>query len=127
MRRYLDLNQPSMIFVKIIGVFMILIPAIAYGIALLLDESGIVRKLLVSILRLSFAVGASVLIIFLVLVVVEQIQDHYFNRLYQKQRNRKLLLANGYYECQYCGNQGVRENDKSCHVCGKVFDLVNGK
>jgi hypothetical protein len=127
MRRLLNLNQTSMLFVKVIGVFMLLIPSILYGMVLILDKTGNVRNLLLSIIKVSFVIGASVLVVFLVLIVVEQIQDHYLDLQYQKQRTQKVVLANGYYECQYCGNQRVRENDKICNVCGKEFELVKSK
>lgn len=85
------------------------------------------RTLLLSMIKISFLVGAFVFTVFLVLIVVEQVQDHYFNAQYQKQRSQKIRLANGYYECQYCGNQRVRENDKTCEVCGKEFALMRSK
>lgn len=121
MRRLLNLNQSSMLFMKVIGFLMVLFPAILYGIILIWDETIIIKTLFLSMIKVSFGLGAFVSIVFLVLVVVEQIQDHYFDAWYQKQRNQKVSLANGYYECQYCGNQKVRENDKICNVCGKEF------
>jgi hypothetical protein len=127
MRRLLNLNQPSVVFVKLIGFFLALIPAVLYGILLLWSETGIIRTLLLSIIKVSFVVGAFVFIVFLALIVLEQIQDHFFDIQYQKQRCQKVLLANGYYECQYCGNQRVREHDKTCDVCGKEFALVRSK
>jgi len=127
MRRLLNLNQPSTMFLKVIGFFVVLIPAVLYGIVQVWSGTGSVTTLLLSMIKVSFVVGAFVFIVFLVLIVVEQIQDHYYNIGYQKQRNRKTLLANGYYECQYCGNQKVREHDKSCNICGKEFTLERSK
>ncbi len=127
MRRLLNLNQSSMVFVKIIGFLMVLIPAILYGIVLIWNETKIIRALFLSTIKVSFVVGAFVFIVFLVLIVVEQIQDHYFDDQYQKQRSQKVALATGYYECQYCGNQRVGENDKTCNVCGKEFGLARSK
>ena len=119
MRRILNLNQPSTMFLKVIGFFVVLIPAVLYGILQVWSGTESIANLILSMIKVSFAVGAFVFIVFLVLIVAEQIQDHYCNIEYQKQRNQKILLANGYYECQYCGNQKVREHDKSCNVCGK--------
>jgi len=110
-------------FLKVIGFFVVLLPAVLYSIVLVWNGAGTVTDLLMSMIKTSFVVGAFVFIIFLVLIVVEQIQDHYYDVRYQKQRSQKVLLADGFYECQYCGNQKVRENDKSCHVCGKEFQL----
>ncbi len=127
MRRLLNLNQLSTIFLKVIGFFVVLLPAVLYGVVLVWGRTGIITALLLSMIKVSFVVGAFVLIVFMVLIVVEQAQDHYYDVHYQKQRSQKVLLANGYYECQYCGNQKVRENDKSCNVCGKEFTLERSK
>ena len=121
MRRCLDLNQPGVVFVKVIGLLMVIIPAVLYGIRLLWGEAENVRILLLSMMKVSFAAGGLVFAVFLALIVAEQIQDHDFHVQYQKQRDQKVLVANGYYECQYCGNQKVRANDAACNVCGKEF------
>ncbi len=127
MRRLLNLNQPSTIFLKVIGFFVVLLPAVLYGIVLAWGKTGMITTLLLSMIKVSFVVGAFVIIVFLVLITVKQVQDHSYDVRYQKQRSQKVLLANGYYECQYCGNQKVRENDKSCNVCGKEFTLERSK
>lgn len=127
MRRFLNLNQSGMIFLKVIGFYMVLLPAVLYGIVLTWSGTGIIRTLLLSVINVSFVVGAFVFIAFLVLIVIEQIQDHYYDVRYQKQRSQKVLLGNGYYECQYCGNKKVRENDKSCNICGKEFALESNQ
>ena len=127
MRRLLNLNQPRLVFVEVIGFFMVLIPAVLYGVVLLWKETGSIRTLLLSLIKVSFLLGAFVLIVFLVLIIAEQVQDHYLDAKYHKQRSQKVSLTNGYYECQYCGNQRVKENDNTCHVCGKEFGLVKSK
>jgi uncharacterized paraquat-inducible protein A len=121
MRRLLNLNQPSTMFLKVIVFFVVLLPAILYSIVLVWNETGTITTLLLSMINVSMGVGACVFIIFLILIVIEQIQDHYYDVRYQKQRSQKVVLANGHYECQYCGNQKVQENDKSCNVCGREF------
>ncbi len=118
MRRILNLNQPGLVFAKIIGLFVAVIPAVLYGILLLINETEIVGMILAAI-RISFTAGAVVFVILLVLVIIEQIQDHSIYIEYQKNRAQKLPLAGGNYECQYCGNQKVKENDKTCRVCGR--------
>ncbi len=118
MRRILNLNQPSAVFVKMIGLFVVVIPAVLYGILLLWNRTEIVRPLR-SLIRISFTVGALIFVILLILIIAEQIQDRYIDVQYQKNRDRKLPLADGNYECQYCGNQKVKRNDKTCLVCGK--------
>jgi hypothetical protein len=124
MHRWLNLNQPGLVFVKVIGLFMVLIPAVLYAIGLLWDETETIGHLLRVMIQGSFWVGVVLLIVFLALILVEQIQDYRLHEQYKKQQNQKVLLANGFYECQYCGNQRVRENDRVCEICGKELIKV---
>jgi uncharacterized paraquat-inducible protein A len=121
MRRLLNLNQVSTIFLKVIGFFGLLLPVVLYVIVLAWSGTGTIKTLLVSMIRVSFIVGGFVFLVFLVLIVAEQIQDHDYDARYWKQQGQKVSLADGYHECQYCGNQKVRENEKCCNVCGKEF------
>lgn len=119
MRRVLNLNHPGTILLKIAGLFLVAIPAILYCALRVLGETATLRTFLPGLIKTSFAIGASVLVILSILIIIEQVQDHYIDVQYQKNRSRKLALADGNYECQYCGNQKVKENDKTCWVCGK--------
>lgn len=121
MRRILNLNHSSTTFVKLIVLFVGIIPAVLYCILLLFAEAEIVSMLLHRIIRVSFSIGIFIGAVFLVLILAEQIQDHWFDVQYQKNRDHKTLLANGNYECQYCGNQKLKENDKTCWVCGRAL------
>jgi uncharacterized paraquat-inducible protein A len=118
MRRILNLNQVSIVFVQVFLLFTAVIPAVLYGISFLLNESEIASALRL-LIRISLGVGASVFVVFLVLIIFEQIQDHWIDVQHQKNQNHKLLLANGNYECQYCGNQKLKEKDRTCWVCGR--------
>lgn len=118
MRRILNLNQIGVTLLKVIGLVVVVIPAILYGTSLLVQDTKLTDILLHGI-KVSFAIGALVFVSLLALIVVEQIQDHVFDLHYQKNKDQKLPLANGNYECQYCGNQRVKESDKTCPVCGK--------
>lgn len=121
MRRILNLNQPSMVFVKIFGLFAVAIPAILYCILLLVSDAEILSTFLRRAIRVSFAIGILIFVVLLILIIAEQIQDRYIDGRYRKNRDRKLPLADGNYECQYCGNQKVKENDKTCWVCGRTL------
>jgi hypothetical protein len=104
--------------VKIIALFALAIPAFLYLISLLLMQEQITAVLLRGI-RVSFAIGIFVFIALLILIIAEQIQDHFIDVQYQKNRVRKLSLGDGNYECQYCGNRNVKKKDKHCEVCGR--------
>jgi len=101
-----------------IGLCAVVIPAVLYCALLLLKQPEI-NIILRSMIQISFTIGATLFVILIGLIAVEQVQDHYFDVQYQKNRDRKLPLADGNYECQYCGNQKVKESDKTCRVCGK--------
>lgn len=118
MRRILNLNESGIILVKIIALFAGAIPAILYLISLLLTEEQMTRVLLRAI-RVSFTIGIFIFIALLVLIIAEQIQDHFIDVRYQKNQHRKLSLGDGNYECQYCGNRKIKENDKTCGACGR--------
>ncbi len=126
MRRLLNLNQPGAIFVKMIALFLIIIPAVLYFITLLPGKVA-TTGILLSAIKVSLAVSGFISVILLILVIVEQVQDHYIDVQYQKYQGRKLRLANGNYECQYCGNRWVKENDKTCQVCGRELQQTTGK
>ena len=121
MRRILNLNQPGIVFVKIIGLFIVVIPVLLYCTVLLLNNIG-VTGILLGVIRVSFAIGVLAFVVLLALIAVEQIQDHYIDVQYQNNRGRRLPLANGDFECQYCGNQKVKESDKICWVCGRELE-----
>lgn len=122
MRRILNLNQPGIIFVRVIGLFVIAIPTVLYVFLHLLRGAEVIRAFLRSAIKISFGIGVLTSILFLILIVAEQLQDYYLDVLYRKNQYRKMPLANGNYECQYCGNQRVRESDKICQVCGRELE-----
>jgi len=119
MRRILNLNQAGIVFAKMIGLFIFVIPVFLYGASLLLGLANIHNAWVTSATKFSFVIGACLFVILLILVIVEQIQDYYIDTLYWKNRERKVRLADGIYECQYCGYQKVREDDKTCKLCGR--------
>lgn len=106
---------------KLIVLFVGIIPVVSYSILLLSKESEAQSVLLHRLIRVSFSIGAFIFVVFLILIIVEQIQDHWIDIQYQKHQNHKLPLANGSYECQFCGNQKLKENDKTCWMCGKAL------
>ncbi|MDA8217066.1 MAG: hypothetical protein M0Z94_05545 [Dehalococcoidales bacterium] len=71
---------------------------------------------------MSLGLGAAILLGFLLLVVAEQIQDRLFDAAYRRNHHKRLPAADGYYECQYCGNRRVGEHERTCSVCGRKLD-----
>jgi hypothetical protein len=119
MRLKLNLNRPGTKMIAAVGAFLCVIPTILYAVSLFLRLAQIDFGAIDRLIRFSVDIGFALGVILLVLLIVEQIQDHYLNVVYFRNRNRKVALSDGYYECQYCGNRKVGASSKYCLVCGK--------
>jgi hypothetical protein len=118
MKRVLNLNALGPTIAAACAVFGVLIPLILAVVSWLLDRIGVTHDILDTLLRVSLLVGGSLLLGLIVLVILEQIQDHYLDRQYQNSRHRKIKLTDDWYECQYCGHQKLRAGAQRCPVCG---------
>lgn len=43
------------------------------------------------------------------------------NNHFEKNKNKKISIEGGKFECQACGNRQVKLSDKRCSVCGIKF------
>jgi uncharacterized paraquat-inducible protein A len=102
-----------------ISVLTIVVPIALYIGFMLLGQFGINGIALKSAIRISIAIGLALLALFVLLLIIEGVQDHFQNVRYTGNKSQRLRLANGYYECQYCGYQKVRASDRRCPVCSK--------
>lgn len=123
MKRILNLNDWGVKSLSVIGIFLVLLPAGFYVVSLLLGPTNPVSQVMLDLAKTAALIGAFLLAAFVVLLVLEQVQDRIIFRQYLKKRSRKLPAAGGLYECQYCGCRTVREFDAVCPVCGKSLDL----
>lgn len=78
----------------------------------------VVPKNLINALLLA---GAVALLGFGLFLAVELTQDRRLYAHYQRNRCTKLPLRTGLYECQSCGFQQVRKDDRACRSCGVTF------
>lgn len=104
---------------KILGfaaVFTLLIPGILKLIMLVYKSS-----ILAICATVSFGIGIIITFFFCALLTVEFHQDKKQNLHFEAQKNVKLNLGNGRYECQSCGNKTVTSEDKDCSICGILF------
>ncbi len=119
----LDLNGPSSVFLRLIGLFVVVIPGLlgAYSLvrAVFLPGDGDQSAGILPLVGWSLVCGAVVLAVLLMLVVVEQVQDRAFDVAYRRNRGRRARSFGKYSECQYCGNRRVADFETSCGVCGK--------
>ncbi len=115
----LNLNWPGAKIAGVAGVFGILVPAALAGLARLLSAFGLRVDVIYGLMTLSCLAGALLGGGLLVLVAVELAQDYWLDMAYRRDRHKKVKLPGGFYECQYCGNQKVRESDRRCPICGR--------
>lgn len=104
---------------KIIGLatlFLILIPLLLY-----LAHSFFELSILLLLLKVSLGIGGVIIIFLTILLVIELRQDKKINKYYEDNKNIKIPLEDGLYECQSCGYRQVRHEHKSCSVCGVCF------
>lgn len=73
--------------------------------------------------KISIFIGLLVAIFLIVLLSIELRQDKVIDGIYQKNKNMRVLLRNGYYECQACGNRQIRFTHTHCPICGIKFIL----
>jgi hypothetical protein len=60
-------------------------------------------------------------IVFMGLVIFEQINDKYRMRSWQKDNECLIKINEEKYECGRCGNRNIKEDDKYCTNCGCIF------
>lgn len=110
---------------KIIGIGLIiglLLPGILALVNRYLENRGL--TMLAIILA---AVGALIILLFLIHLYVELKQDKKINKYYSEHKNIKIKLADGTCECSACGSRGIRADSVSCNVCGCRFEDIKNK
>ncbi len=119
MRRILNLNAAGGRFLLAIALLLGAIPALLWLCSLLLRATRLNTAIIPYLIKLSLILGGLVLVGFVILIVLEQVQDAYLHRVYLRGRGTRIRLTSGESECPYCGNRQVQEFDKRCQVCGK--------
>ncbi len=122
MKRILNSNAYGTKSLLVIGFFLVVLPVIFYGGSALLGQSNVLAKVMLDLAKVSALMGSLLLAGFIILLAVEYVQDKMIFCQYLKNRSKKQVLANGLYECQFCGCRTVHEFDATCPVCGKQLD-----
>lgn len=112
-------NGPGTVVFMCSMLFLIGIPALMYIVSFIFNMGN---KLFLPA-KISAAAGGIILAGLIIVIVVELKQDKRLNIYYVSNRNRKIKISEGFYECQNCGSRTVRENDNTCGVCGIKFKL----
>ena len=103
----------------LIAILTIVLPTALYLLYRLIGMLRINVAALLLAMRISFVSGMIFLALFVLVLIIEAVHDHFLNQHYAKIKSQRLRLAGGYYECPYCGCQRVREFDRCCPVCSK--------
>ena len=119
MKWKLNLNEPGTKMLRWIGLFLIAIPVFLWGIASLLGSTHPWHGAIWRLLWISVLMGTAFLTVLFVLLIIEFVQDSHLDRAYHKKQGQRIRLENGLFECQYCGCQKVKENDRRCPACNK--------
>ncbi len=113
--RFLNLNSVAGKFLAIITVLLIAIPSCGW----ILERVGVHSVILAWIPRVSFWTGVGLLLVFVLLIILEQLLDARLFHIYRATRNRRIPLGSGYAECPNCGFRRLRDFETICPVCGK--------
>jgi predicted RNA-binding Zn-ribbon protein involved in translation (DUF1610 family) len=105
--------------VAVIAILGVGIPGVLYELSLALDALGIHWPMMRFLVWGALGVGGLLFFGFVVLLMIEQIQDHLLYQMYLRSRGKRIRTAENLYECPYCGNRKIREFEHQCPVCGK--------
>jgi protein-S-isoprenylcysteine O-methyltransferase Ste14 len=122
MKRILNSNAYGMKSLLVIGFFLIVLPALFLTGSAFLGLPNSQAQVFLDLAKISAAAGVILLAVFIALLVIEHAQDKILFHQYLKNRSKKQLVAEGLYECQFCGCRKVHEFDTICPVCGKKLE-----
>jgi Ca2+/H+ antiporter len=105
----------------IAGIFVLVIPAFLY----ILDMFAFRKDVLMYAIKASFTIGIVIILLFSIILFIELKQDKNINKKYNKEKYRKIEISKNIFECQYCGDRKVQEEDSYCKACGIKFTLDN--
>ncbi len=71
--------------------------------------------------KLSLVLGFIALLFLFVLLKIELYQDKKLDEYHKANSKSREPLKNGLFECQTCGNNQVKPQQRSCIVCGTTF------
>lgn len=98
------------------SIFLFVIPTICYLLYSITKQSQFQL-----IIKISLALGSMILLFLFILLKIEFFQDKKIDEYYMANKKSRLSLKNGLFECQICGNNQVKPEQKSCIICGTNF------
>ncbi|MEA4889036.1 MAG: class I SAM-dependent methyltransferase [Clostridiaceae bacterium] len=100
------------------AICLIVVPAICYLLWSITKQAQF--QLLA---KVSLVLGFMILLFLFILLKIELYQDKKTNKYFKANTKIRLPLKNGLFECQTCGNNQVKPEQKSCTVCGTTFKI----
>lgn len=104
---------------KIIGsaaICLIIVPTVCYLLWAITKQAQFLL-----LIKASLVLGFMILLFLFVLLKIEFYQDKKTNKYFKANTKIRLPLKNGLFECQTCGNNQIKPEQKSCTVCGINF------
>lgn len=115
MKKINSINYGHKIIIGIV-ICMIVVPAICYLLWAITKQE---QFQLFS--KVSLVLGFMILLFLFVMLKIEFSQDKKINEYFKANKKIRLPLKNGFFECQACGNNQVKPEQKNCIVCGTNF------
>jgi hypothetical protein len=120
--RVLNLNAPAGKMLAGVAVLGGGIPLLLYLTSRLLSRLGVAWPAAGLWIKGFIYLGLGLLGLFILLVMIEQIQDAMLLRNYRTGRKARMQYSDEFAECPYCGNRRLRSFEQSCPVCGKRLE-----
>ncbi len=117
MRRILNLNDLSTKFLIAIALLVGAIPLLLWLCSMLVGAAHLSAGIIPDLIKISLIMGGLLFVVFLTLILLEQVQDNYLHRVFLKGRGKRIRLSDEEAECPYCGHRQVRDFEKRCSVC----------
>lgn len=96
--------------------FLVPVPSVCYLFGKLTEQPLFYRAM-----RTSLALGFAILLLLLIWLRIELFQDQKIDAFFTANRSTCQLLQQGLYECQSCGYNQIRPEQRSCTMCGTTF------
>lgn len=100
-----------------IVMLLLIIPFCLY----VLWEAFNIEGFIILAIKISIGLGLLIVLVFIIILAIEFRQDKRLYLYHKNRRNVKIPLANGFYQCENCGNTKVNLYDKHCPICNIKF------
>ncbi|HOA80792.1 MAG TPA: hypothetical protein PKK61_06995 [Defluviitaleaceae bacterium] len=104
---------------KMIGLwlFFVVFPVINQIFAKLVDKEENFTHFIYGTMIL----GVLITLFFALLMKLSYNHEKYLKKYFMRRRRCRIETVDGFYQCLYCGNEEVKQDDKMCSVCGIRF------